>query len=185
MTIKRLWQTVRLWSMRSSKDRLTYLKKNHIFGAIGKNVTIMDRRVPLYANLIRIHNNVRIASNVYFITHDITHFMLNQKMSGGGYCETVGCIEIMDDVFIGSNVTILNDVRIGSNSIVAAGAVVTEDVPANSVVGGVPAKVICSMDEYLNKRKIKYPEELAPKGQVASKELEEFLWEQFSKDREL
>lgn len=91
----------------------------------------------------------------------------------------------MDDVFIGSNVTILNDVRIGSNSIVAAGAVVTKDVPANSVVGGVPAKVICSMDEYLNKRKIKYSEELAPKEQVVSKELEEFLWEQFSKDREL
>ena len=70
--------------MRSSKDRVNYLKKNHIFGAIGENVTIMDRRVPLYANLIRIHNNVRIASNVYFITHDITHFMLNQKVSGGG-----------------------------------------------------------------------------------------------------
>lgn len=59
-----------------------------------------------------------------------------------------------------------------------------EDIPANSVVGGEPAKVICSMDEYLNKRKIKYPEALAPKGQVTSKEMEGFLWEQFLKDRE-
>ena len=59
-----------------------------------------------------------------------------------------------------------------------------EDIPANSVVGGEPAKVICSMDEYLNKRKIKYPEALAPKGQVKSKEMEGFLWEQFLKDRE-
>lgn len=184
MTLKRLWQTVRLWSMRSSSDRVNYLRKKHIFGEIGENVTIMDRRVPLYANLIRIHNNVRIASNVYFITHDITHFMLNKKMSGRGYSETVGCIEIMDDVFIGSNVTILNGVRIGSNSIVAAGAVVAKDVPSNSVVGGVPAKVICSMDEYLAKRKNQYPPELKPAHQEVSDELVKYMWENFELERE-
>ena len=83
MTIKRLWQTLWLWPMKSSKERVNYLKKNYIFGTIGENVTIMDRRVPLYANLIRIHNNVRIVSNVYFITYGITHFMLNQKVNGG------------------------------------------------------------------------------------------------------
>ena len=88
MTIKRLWQTIRLWSLRRSKDRVEYLKKNHIFGQIGENVTIMDRRIPLYANLIRIHNNVHIASNVLFVTHDITHLMLNQKFIDRRYLET-------------------------------------------------------------------------------------------------
>ena len=77
MTGKRLWQTLRLWSMMSSAKRVRYLRKNHVFGAIGENVTIMDRKVPLYAKLIRIHNNVRLASNVTFATHDITHFVLN------------------------------------------------------------------------------------------------------------
>ncbi len=182
MTIKRLWQTMRLWSMKSSKERVAYLKKKHIFGKIGENVTIMDRKVPLYANLIRIHNNVRIASHVSFITHDITHFMLNTKFAGE-YKETIGCIEIMDNVFIGANVTILNDVRIGSNSIVAAGAVVTKDVPENCVVGGVPAKVICSIDEYLKKRNEVYPKELAPKKQVVSNELEQWMWNEFYKKR--
>jgi acetyltransferase-like isoleucine patch superfamily enzyme len=51
-------------------------------------------------------------------------------------------IFIEDHVWIGLNATILKGVRIGSGSVVAAGAVVTSDVPANSLVGGVPAKVI-------------------------------------------
>ena len=51
-------------------------------------------------------------------------------------------VVIEDDVWVGANVTILKGVRIGSGSIVAAGAVVTNDVPPYSVVGGVPAKLI-------------------------------------------
>ena len=51
-------------------------------------------------------------------------------------------IKIGKRVWIGAHATILSGVTVGDNSIIAAGAVVTKDVPANSVVGGVPAKVI-------------------------------------------
>ena len=51
-------------------------------------------------------------------------------------------VAIGDDVWIGGNVTILPGVTIGNNVVIAAGAVVTRDVPDNSLVGGVPAKVI-------------------------------------------
>ncbi len=181
MTGKRLWQTVRLWTMLSSVQRVNYLRKKHIFGQIGKNVTIMDRKIPLYANLIRIHDNVRIASNVTFATHDITHLVLNNLPETGEkkYRETVGCIEIMDNVFIGTNVTIVGNVRIGSKVIVAAGAVVTKDIPDNSVVGGVPAKRICSFDEYVERRQELYPVDMAPKKQVVSSALERYLWDAF------
>ena len=109
--------------------------------------------------------------------------MLTKMSKNETYKEEVGCIEIMDNVFIGTNVTILNNVRIGPNAIVAAGAVVTKDVPENSVVGGVPARYICSFDEWLEKRKVQYPSELKPTHQDVSKELVKYLWDKFEKDR--
>lgn len=51
-------------------------------------------------------------------------------------------ITIGDDVWIGGNVTIIGGVEIGSNVVIAAGAVVTKDIPDNSIVGGVPAHLI-------------------------------------------
>ena len=51
-------------------------------------------------------------------------------------------VKIGNNVWIGAHATILAGVTIGDNAVVAAGAVVTKDVPANSVVGGVPAKII-------------------------------------------
>ena len=159
MTRKRLWQTIRLNLMMSSVKRVNYLRKNHIFGEIGENVTITDRKIPLYAKLIRIHNNVRIASNVTFATHDIIHFILNKmpNICGGGYSENIGCIELMDNVFIGTNSTIVG--------------------------GGIPARYICSFDEWLEKRKEQYPPELKPTKQDVSDELVKYMWEKFEKDR--
>ena len=54
-------------------------------------------------------------------------------------------IVLGDNVWIGSNATVLQGVTIGDNAVIAAGAVVTRDVPANTVAGGVPAKVIKSI----------------------------------------
>lgn len=54
---------------------------------------------------------------------------------------------VEDDVVIGANAVILEGVRVGKGSVVAAGAIVTEDVPENKVVAGTPARVIKDIDE--------------------------------------
>ena len=55
---------------------------------------------------------------------------------------TSGNITIEDNCWIAANVTILNNVRIGNGSVIGAGAVVTKNIPKNSIAVGVPAKVI-------------------------------------------
>jgi len=60
-------------------------------------------------------------------------------------------IVIKDNSFIGIGSTILLDVTIGPNSVVGAGSVVTKDVPPNTVVAGVPARKVCSIDDYKKK----------------------------------
>lgn len=96
------------------------------------NVTILDI-AP-----VTIGDYVMIAPNTVITT-------VNHPLSPKGRREHLGIakpVTIGDDVWIGSNVTILPGVIIGNNVIVAAGAVVTKHVPDNVMVAGVPAKVI-------------------------------------------
>lgn len=86
MNFERLKHIACLWLRPESSKRTEYLRKNKVFAEIGEGSSIMDRKVPLYANLIKIGKNVHIASHVDFITHDITHIMLN-RCTEGGYTE--------------------------------------------------------------------------------------------------
>ena len=98
---------------------------------------------------LTIGNFCSIASNVAFMLSsdhaagNISTFPFRVKY-GFSDCEALskGDIVVDDDVWIGYGATILSGVHIGQGAIVAAGAVVTKDVPPYAVVGGVPAKVI-------------------------------------------
>lgn len=118
---------------------------------------IQSRKIPLYPELIFIGDNVRIASNVSFITHDVSHNMLNNLpvSKTGGYCfkEKKGKIVIGDNVFVGANSMILYDVSIGNNVIIGAGSIVTKNIPDGSVAVVVPCKVIDEFDNFVEKRK--------------------------------
>ena len=151
---KRLWHSMRISMMMASDKRVAYLRKHKVFGHIGKNSIWRDRLVPLYAERIFLGDNVRCGSKVFFITHDVIHSMLNNRPGNDfEFKEKIGDIRIGDNVFVGSNTTILYDVTIGSNVIIGAGSLVNKDIPSNSVVAGVPAKYICSFDEFIEKRK--------------------------------
>jgi maltose O-acetyltransferase len=82
--------------------------------------------------------------NIHAITHDPLHATGPEDSREAN----IGDVFIEDHVWIGSNTLILPGVRIGKGSVVAANAVVTKDVPARSVVGGVPAKIIKHLDKH-------------------------------------
>lgn len=184
---QRMWQTLRLYTILNAAKRTQYYKDKKIFHSMGENCLVMDRKVPLYAKLISLGNNVQIASNVHFNTHDVTHLMLNNREKSFGrdkrYPEKVGCIEIGDNVFIGAGTSINYNVKIGSNVIVGACSLITKDIPDNCVVGGIPAKVLCSFEEYLEKREAQTVDELGFGKEAVLEEGELRYWNNFHKDR--
>lgn len=142
---------LRIALMINSDKRNQYIVKHKIFQSVGENFFFQPRFIPSDPKLIKFHNNDIVTSNVTFVNHDIFHLGLSRLGKGEFYYKK-GCIEVMDNVFIGCNSTILSNVRIGPNAIVAAGSVVTKDVPSGTVVAGVPAKVIGTFEEFIKKR---------------------------------
>ena len=120
MNIKRVWHSLRLYTMFNSKKRGDYVRKHHLFKYCGENVRLPQMLLPLYSECISIHNNVEIASGVKLVTHDAIHGVLNNMEDGTIYHENIGCIEICDNVFIGANSVVLGNVKIGSNVVIGA-----------------------------------------------------------------
>lgn len=138
MRLRRLVQSLCLLILPNQQLRTKFIRSQHIFDEYGDYVFLQNKLVPLYAGLIRFHNNIVVAKKVEFVTHDVIHAVLNRYDSEHSVQERIGCIEVMDNVFIGANSTVLYGVRIGPNAVVAAGSVVNRDVPAGTIVGGYP-----------------------------------------------
>ena len=95
--------------------------------------------------LITLGDNVYITDGVKFVCHDGGTLILRKYVPD---LEITKPIIVGNDVYIGIRSTIMPGVTIGNNCIIGAGAVVTQDVPNNSVAAGIPARVIKSIDEY-------------------------------------
>lgn len=96
--------------------------------------------------LITIGNNVHVTDGVRFITHDGGTLIFRNSFPK---LDISAPISVGSDVYIGTAAIILPGVTIGDSCVIAAGAVVTKDVLSGSVVGGVPARMIKSVDDYL------------------------------------
>lgn len=103
---------------------------------IGKNVFINFDCVLLDLGGITIEDNVLIAPKVSLLSEGHPVSPQNRQSL------VPGQIHIKKNAWIGAGATILPGVTIGENAIVAAGAVVSKDVTANTIVGGIPAKII-------------------------------------------
>jgi acetyltransferase-like isoleucine patch superfamily enzyme len=107
--------------------------------------------------LISIGKHVTISAQVTFINHDGGTWVFREQPK---YRDVIkfGRIVIHDNCFIGSGATIMPGVSIGPNSVVAAQSVVAENVPADTVVAGVPARILMGVEEYADKALAQTPE---------------------------
>lgn len=115
---------------------------------VGKNFCRQEKTLidQSHCWLITIGNNVTLAPRVHILAHDAStkHWL--------GYTK-IGRVTIGDNVFIGAGSIVLPNVKIGNNCIIGAESIVTKDIPDGSLAAGNPAKVICTVDEYISKNR--------------------------------
>ena len=113
---------------------------------VGKDFKCMGEVIidPSHCWHITIGNNVTLAPRVHILAHDTsTKVFLDYTR--------VSNVTIGDNVFVGAGTIVLPGVSIGNNVVIGAGSVVSRDIPDNCVAVGNHARVVKSLDEYLNK----------------------------------
>lgn len=138
---------------RISKFFLLLLNKINPYKFAKKIGVRINPTVHLYGNIhwgsepwiIELGNNIYLTDDVSFITHDGGYYLFRDEIPD---IEITKPIVVKNNVFIGVGSVILPGVTIGNNVVIGAHSVVTKDVPDNSVVGGNPARILRSIDEY-------------------------------------
>lgn len=142
-----------VWHGRSSRAYVKWLRSKGIM--IGENVLFRDPFSTLVdcsrPSLVTIGNNVDINRNFQILTHDWGCYVFRNKYKD--FINSSGKVTIGNNIYFGTNVIILKGVTIGDNCIIGAGSIVNRDIPADSVAIGNPCRVVCTIDEYYEKRK--------------------------------
>lgn len=125
-----------------------FLKRHGRLNSIGQNCRINIGVNITNPEYVRLGNNVTL-SDCTLLGHDGVVGVLN--IAYDVKLDSVGKIDVKDNVFIGHGAIILPGVTIGPNAIVAAGAVVTKDVQFGVIVGGVPARPISNVDDLVRR----------------------------------
>lgn len=125
-------------------SELEYRLKNGMHIGENCNLYSVDTIDGGWPWLISMGNNVTISTNVTILAHDASTNIVG--------CGTkLGRVEIGNNVFVGTGATILCNTKIGDNVVIGAGAVVCCDLESNGVYVGIPAKKVCSIEQYRKK----------------------------------
>lgn len=124
-----------------------FSREKGMFGklSIGEKSNIGDYTIFDVSNDIKIGHEVAIGPNCTIYTHDHLYKDKNLPAWKGGIISEPVIIE--DGAWVGSGVTILPGVTVGRRSVIAAGSVVTKDVRPETIVGGIPAKIIKKIND--------------------------------------
>ena len=121
---------------------------------IGKNVKIVGPvNFGSEPYLITIGDNTTISFDCAFVTHDAATRVIRNLPGQNKETVIYGPIKVGKNCFIGCRTVVLPNVTIGDNCIIGAGTIVNKSIPANSVAAGQPCKIICTLDEYIEKHK--------------------------------
>lgn len=136
----------------TSEQYMDYLRKNGCKVGDGTyfynpDSTIIDHR---YLHCIEIGKDCSITRGVKILAHDYSYSVLNKVY--GVLPQNNKITVIGDNVFIGWESIIIMGTHIGNNVIIGAGSVVHGNIPDNTVWSGNPAKQICTLEEYYNKK---------------------------------
>jgi acetyltransferase-like isoleucine patch superfamily enzyme len=140
-------------------NKIAYLRRLGV--RIGRGTTVIARVRDFGTEpwLIELGSRVSIAAGVLFITHDgATRVFRDRIPEGSIYGNRFAPIRVLDNCIVGARSILMPGVTLGPDSVVGAGSIVTRDVPPRSVAAGVPAKVLCSLDEYVER----YRREMIP-----------------------
>lgn len=152
--LKKLWLTLRYSIFK--RDHSTLARKLGV--KVGNGCRIIPNPIKVFGTepfLITLGDYVEITGGVSFVNHDGAIWIFRNLIPEYEHADIFGKITIGNNVFIGIKSIILPGVHIGDNVIIGAGSVITKDCLSNCVYAGVPAKRICSMDEYFDKNKNK------------------------------
>lgn len=126
------------WLARFNQPAGVSIGHNTIIG----NDAFLDGRAKQFLKYKKEHGFPLVIGNNVSIAGEVRIFTMEHNIDDPNFSETGGPVTIEDYVVIGTRVTILPGVTIGKGAVIASGAVVTKDVPAYTVVGGVPAVFI-------------------------------------------
>lgn len=147
----------RFLANRSSEKKVSYLRKQGAKIGEGTRLLCHTNSFGSEPYLIKVGKDCFFSDNVLMTTHDGGVKVLNSlDYFGGTSADKVAPIVIGDNCFIGNGAKILPGVTIGNNVIIGTGSVVTKDIPDNIIAAGVPAKPICTIDEFYQKNRDRF-----------------------------
>lgn len=144
--MSRIVKRIKNYLHRTFDSPITYAR--YLGVSIGSDCKIgYDVQWPSEPYLITIGSHVQVTNGVMFHTHGGANVARKRYPD----FDCFGKIVVSDWAYIGAGSQIMPGVTISEGTLVAAGSIVTKSTPPYSVVGGNPAKVICTVDEYINR----------------------------------